>query len=79
MWLNVRQVAERLEVTERTVYRLVKSGQLRAYRIGRLLKIHPEDFDDYLGAAVEPPDDKHEGPEPARLRSHDVRDDRGGR
>ena len=35
--LTVRQVAERLNVSARTVWRLIKAGTLRARKIGRVL------------------------------------------
>lgn len=46
--LTVEQVARRLQVETPTVRRLIKSGQLRALRIGRALRIPFEALDDYL-------------------------------
>jgi excisionase family DNA binding protein len=37
--LSVREVAERLKVSTRTVQRLVRRQDLRAYRVGRQLRI----------------------------------------
>ena len=37
--LSVREVAERLKVSPRTVQRLVRKKDLRAYRVGRQLRI----------------------------------------
>tara|TARA_R110002049_G_scaffold267026_1_gene443286 strand:+ start:464 stop:688 length:225 start_codon:yes stop_codon:yes gene_type:complete len=37
--LSVREVADRLKVSPRTVQRLVRKKDLRAYRVGRQLRI----------------------------------------
>ena len=37
--LAVKEVAERLNVSPRTIQRLVKAGKLRAYRVGGQLRI----------------------------------------
>lgn len=37
--LKIPQVAERLQVSERTVHRLIASGELAATRIGRSVRI----------------------------------------
>ena len=37
--LPVREVAERLNVSPRTIQRLVKAGKLRAYRVGGQIRI----------------------------------------
>jgi len=37
--LSVVEVAQRLRVSSRTVQRLIRSQQLRAYRVGRQLRI----------------------------------------
>ncbi len=46
--MTVSEVAERLRVSTMTVYRLIKSGELRALRIGKSYRISAEDFDAYL-------------------------------
>jgi excisionase family DNA binding protein len=43
-FLSVRDVATRLAVAERTVWRWIKSGALRAHRIGKVVRISAEDF-----------------------------------
>lgn len=48
--LEVFQVANRLRLTERKVYRLIKSGQLPAIRIGRVLRIDPADLLAFMNA-----------------------------
>lgn len=47
-FLTPREVAESLRVSDMTVYRLIKSGELRALRIGKSYRISAEDFDAYL-------------------------------
>jgi excisionase family DNA binding protein len=46
--LTYRQVADSLQVSERTVWSLVQSGQLRAVRIGRSVRIAVDELRAYL-------------------------------
>lgn len=48
--LSIRQVAEVLTVSEKTVWRRIKNGELRASRLGRHVKVKPRDLDDYVAA-----------------------------
>jgi excisionase family DNA binding protein len=45
---TVSEVARRLRVSNMTVYRLVKAGQLPAVRVGRGYRIREEDVLTYL-------------------------------
>ena len=45
---TVAQAAEILNVSEKTVRRLIKKGQLRVIRIGGLLRIDPMDLEDLI-------------------------------
>lgn len=47
-FLTPAEVAEDLRVSSMTVYRLIKSGELRAARIGKSYRIREEDVDAYL-------------------------------
>ncbi len=47
-FLTPREVAEALRVSDMTVYRLIRSGELRALRIGKSFRISEDDFDRYL-------------------------------
>jgi excisionase family DNA binding protein len=47
-FLTPAEVAEQLRVSSMTVYRLIKSGELRAARIGKSYRLLPEDVDAYL-------------------------------
>lgn len=45
---SIDELAERWGVSTRTVQRLIKSGVLRAHRIGRLLRISDADAEEFL-------------------------------
>lgn len=49
-FLTPAEVAEQLRVSSMTVYRLIKSGELRAARIGKSYRISEDDVDAYLEA-----------------------------
>ena len=48
--LSYRQAADALGVSERTVWQLVRDGQLRAVRIGRSVRIALAELQRYLAA-----------------------------
>jgi excisionase family DNA binding protein len=45
---TVSEVASRMRVSTMTVYRLIKSGQLAAIRVGKNYRIRASDIDRYL-------------------------------
>jgi len=47
-FLTVQEVAELLRVSSMTVYRLIKSGDLPAVRVGRSFRVAEIDVDAYL-------------------------------
>ena len=49
--LNYKQAAEFLQVSERTVYTLVKEGQLRIVRFGRTVRIDQDDLRAFVDRA----------------------------
>ena len=49
-FLTPAEVADLLRVSSMTVYRLIKSGELRAARIGKSYRISEDDVDTYLQA-----------------------------
>ena len=49
-FLTPAEVADQLRVSAMTVYRLIKSGDLRAARIGKSYRVLEEDVDAYLAA-----------------------------
>lgn len=55
-YYTVQQVAEKLQVTEKTVYRWVRDGELAAQRMGRSqkgLRISQEALDAFMRPAYE--------------------------
>lgn len=49
-FLTVQEVAELLRVSSMTVYRLIKSGDLPAVRVGRSFRVSDHDVDTYLAS-----------------------------
>lgn len=47
-FLTVQEVADLMRVSSMTVYRLIKSGDLRAVRVGRSFRVRETDVDAYL-------------------------------
>ncbi|MBI2168097.1 MAG: helix-turn-helix domain-containing protein [Actinobacteria bacterium] len=50
--LTVREVAQTMRVSNMTVYRLIKSGDLQAIRVGRNFRIRESDVDRYFEAGT---------------------------
>lgn len=50
-FLTVQEVADLMRVSSMTVYRLIKSGEMRAVRVGRSFRVRQEDVDQYLEAS----------------------------
>jgi len=46
--LTTQQVMSRLQVADETIYRYIKSGKLRAVRVGGLWRIPSEALDEFL-------------------------------
>ena len=49
-FLTVAEVAGLLRVSTMTVYRIIKSGELPAVRVGRSFRVRDVDVDTYLGS-----------------------------
>ena len=49
-YLTLPEVAERLKVSRRTLYRWIKSGDLNAYQFGREYRITESALKDFLAA-----------------------------
>lgn len=59
-WLSTGETADRLGVTQRTVYGLINRGELAAYRVGRVIRVDPDDLAAYLESArIRPGDLDH--------------------
>jgi excisionase family DNA binding protein len=48
--LTPAEVADMLRVSTMTVYRLIKSGELRALQIGKSYRLREDDVDAYLAS-----------------------------
>jgi len=48
-FLTVQEVADIMRVSTMTVYRIIKSGELPAVRVGRSFRVRDVDVDTYLG------------------------------
>jgi excisionase family DNA binding protein len=46
--LTVREVAETMRVSNMTVYRLIRAGELPAIRVGKHFRIREHELSDYL-------------------------------
>ena len=46
--LRIEQIAERLSVSRSMAWKLIDSGVLRSVRIGRAVRVLPQDLEDYL-------------------------------
>ena len=46
--LTIKEVAERLKVSERTIRNWIEKGELIAYRFGLQYRIKPEDLDTFI-------------------------------
>ena len=49
--LTVFDIAERMNVSERTVFRWIKEGRLKVFRAARVLRISETDFQGFLDGA----------------------------
>lgn len=69
-WLSTREAARRLGITTRTLYRLIDSGQIPAYKFGRVIRLQEREVDGFIEQArIEPGALEHlyadtGGPEP---------------
>lgn len=48
--LTIRQVADYLQVTERTIYKLTWAGQLPGFKVGNTWRFKKEDIDKWIEA-----------------------------
>jgi excisionase family DNA binding protein len=65
-YLTVAEVAARLRLTPMSVYRLIHSGALPAYRFGNSFRIDPADLDTYLESARAPKPTPTPPPKPSK-------------
>lgn len=66
-WLGTAEAARYLGITPRTLYRLIDSGELSAYKFGRVIRLKQSDVDAFIeGARVEPGSLEHLYPDGRR-------------
>ena len=71
-WLSTKEAARRLGITSRTLYRLIDSGQVPAYKFGRVIRLQEDDVGAFIEASrVEPGSLGHLYPEPAQRGDED--------
>jgi excisionase family DNA binding protein len=59
-WLSTKEAARRLGITTRTLYRLIDSGQIPAYKFGRVIRLQEGEVDAFIDSArIEPGDLEH--------------------
>ena len=46
-WKSIKQTADLLGVHYNTVYRMVRRGELEAYKVGRIIRISDEDIEEW--------------------------------
>lgn len=46
-WKSIRQTADLLGVHYNTVYRMVRRGELEAYKVGRIIRISDENIEEW--------------------------------
>lgn len=59
---TVDTLAERLAVSERTIRRMIKRGQVRAYQFGSALRIAPDDVEKFLQSVALPIEEIEDAP-----------------
>lgn len=47
-WLSTREAAGELGITTRTLYRLIDSGQVPAYKFGRVIRLKADEVDAFV-------------------------------
>lgn len=66
-WMGTKEAAAYLGVTLRTLYRFIDSGDLPAYKFGRVIRLRRDEVDTFIAAArIEPGSLEHLYPEPVR-------------
>ncbi|HUR17398.1 MAG TPA: helix-turn-helix domain-containing protein [Acidimicrobiales bacterium] len=50
--LKVREVADAMRVSNMTVYRLIRSGELSSSRVGRSYRVREADLESYLARGL---------------------------
>ena len=63
-WLSTADAAKRVGITPRTLYRFIDSGELPAYRFGRVIRLKESEVDVFIESCrIEPGSLEHLYPE----------------
>lgn len=55
IWLSTKEAARHLGITTRTLYRLIDSGQVPAYKFGRVIRLKEHEVEEFVEhARIEP-------------------------
>lgn len=46
--LDIKQLQQMLHLSERTIFRLIKTGELKGFKAGREWRFEQSDIDDYI-------------------------------
>lgn len=57
-YLSLEEVADQLGVTYQLIYKLVRTGELPAIRLGKLYRVSQDDLDEYLGSRKVKPEER---------------------
>jgi excisionase family DNA binding protein len=55
MWMTREEIADAMDVSPGTVTRLLRSGKIAGFKIGRQWRVRPGDFERYLEAVANIP------------------------
>ncbi len=50
-WLSTDAAAAQLGITKRTLYRIIDTGQLPAYRFGRVIRLQQRELHEFIEAS----------------------------
>ena len=50
--LRIEEIAQRLAISRSMAWKLIALGHLRSVRIGRAVRVRPQDLDEYVAGAV---------------------------
>lgn len=65
-WMSTAAAADRLGITNRTLYRFIDEGQIPAYKFGRVIRLQRTDVDAFIEASrVQPGTMRHLYPDTA--------------
>ena len=53
MWISTKEVAARLGIAPMTVRRLIYSGQLKASKVGRLIRVKDTELEAFMASTEE--------------------------